>query len=103
MVRFMNYVQGIVTLRPQPALIATVPVIFRLHMFLGFTIFLIFPFTRLVHVWSAPVGYLFRNYQVVRTKVRTLAPVEADDLPPYVARPSSRSKSVAPARRKKAA
>ena len=103
MVRFMSYVQGVVTLRPQPALIATVPLIFRLHMFLGFTIFLIFPFTRLVHVWSVPVGYLFRNYQVVRTKVRAVAPLEADDLPPYVARPLSRPKPVATARRKKAA
>lgn len=102
MVRFMNYVQGIVTLRPQPALLEAVPLIFKLHMFLGFTIFLIFPFTRLVHVWSAPVGYLFRNYQVVRTKRRALAPLEAD-LPPYVARPLSRPVSVAPTCRKEAA
>jgi nitrate reductase gamma subunit len=103
MVQFMNYVQGIVTLRPEPSLIAGVPLIFKLHMFLGFTIFLIFPFTRLVHVWSAPVGYLFRNYQVVRTKVRTIAAPEADDLPPYVARPLLRTEPVAPARRRKAA
>jgi nitrate reductase gamma subunit len=102
MVKFMNYVQGIVTLRPQPSLIADVPLIFKLHMFLGFTIFLIFPFTRLVHVWSAPVGYLFRNYQVVRTKVRALAPAQ-DDLPPYVARPALRPQPVSPARRKEAA
>ena len=103
MVKFMNYVQGIVTLRPQPALIAGVPLIFKLHMFLGFTIFLIFPFTRLVHVWSAPVGYLFRNYQVVRTKVRALAPARDDDLPPYVARPAFRAQPVTPSRRKEAA
>jgi nitrate reductase gamma subunit len=104
MVRFMNYVQGIVTLRPSAAsYIVDVPLIFRLHMFLGFTIFLIFPFTRLVHVWSAPLGYLFRSYQVVRTKRRTLAPERHDDLPPYVARPLSRPQPVAPARRRKAA
>jgi nitrate reductase gamma subunit len=103
MVKFMNDVQGIVTFRPQPALIAGVPLIFNLHMFLGFTVFLIFPFTRLVHVWSAPVGYLFRNYQVVRTKVRATAAREADDLPPYVARPLFRPEPVAPARRRKAA
>ena len=103
MVKFMNYVQGIVTLRADPALIAGVPSIFKLHMFLGFTIFLIFPFTRLVHVWSAPVGYLFRNYQVVRTKVRALAPARDDDLPPYVARPAFRAQPVTPSRRKEAA
>lgn len=103
MVKFMNYVQGIVTLRPQPALIAGVPLIFKLHMFLGFTIFLIFPFTRLVHVWSAPVGYLFRNYQVVRTKARAVALARDDDLPPYVARPAFRPEPVTPVHRKKAA
>ncbi|WP_165454182.1 respiratory nitrate reductase subunit gamma, partial [Klebsiella variicola] len=35
---------------------------------LGMTIFLIFPFTRLVHVWSAPVEYFTRRYQVVRSR-----------------------------------
>lgn len=44
-------------------------------MFLGMSIFLIFPFTRLVHVWSgfATVGYVLRPYQVVRSR-RALAP-----------------------------
>jgi nitrate reductase gamma subunit len=100
MVKFMNYVQGIVVLNPQPELIAGVPLIFKLHMFLGFTIFLIFPFTRLVHVWSAPVGYLSRRYQVVRTKRRAVAQEADEDLPAYVARPAV---SPAPVRRRKAA
>lgn len=103
MVQFMSYVQGIVVLNPQPDLIAGVPLIFKLHMLLGFTIFLIFPFTRLVHVWSAPLGYLFRNYQVVRTKVRAGAVERDDDLPPYVARPAVHPQPASPARRKKAA
>lgn len=103
MVKFMNYVQGIVTFRPQPALIAGVPLIFKLHMFLGFTIFLIFPFTRLVHVWSAPVGYLFRNYQVVRTKKRSTAHAGEDDLPLYIARPLLRPQPVLQSRTKEAA
>ena len=103
MVQFMNYVQGIVVLQPQPALIAGVPLVFKLHMFLGFTIFLIFPFTRLVHVWSAPVGYLFRNYQIVRTKKRAVAAAEDADLPSYVIRPALRPQRVSPTRRKKAA
>ena len=99
MVKFMNYVQGIVTLRPQPSLIG-VPLIFKLHMFLGFTIFLIFPFTRLVHVWSAPLGYLFRNYQIVRTKRRAALPSADEDLPPYIAQPTFRPQ---PLRQKEAA
>jgi Nitrate reductase gamma subunit len=51
------------------ALISDVSPIFKLHLFLGMTIFVAFPFTRLVHMWSAPVWYLGRTgYQVVRTK-----------------------------------
>jgi nitrate reductase gamma subunit len=69
MVKFMNWAQGIVTLHPGAAtLIADVSPVFKLHLFLGMSIFLVFPFTRLVHVWSAPVWYLGRpGYQVVRT------------------------------------
>jgi nitrate reductase gamma subunit len=76
MVRFMTWAQGILTLQPGvSALIADVSPIFKLHLFLGMTIFLVFPFTRLVHIWSAPVWYLGRRgYQVVRT--RRLQPVE---------------------------
>jgi nitrate reductase gamma subunit len=69
MVKFMNWAQGIVTLHPDAALIADVSPIFKLHLFLGMTIFLVFPFTRLVHVWSAPIWYLGRTgYQIVRTR-----------------------------------
>jgi nitrate reductase gamma subunit len=65
----MNWAQGILTLRPGVwVLVADANPIFKLHLFLGMTIFLVFPFTRLVHVWSAPVWYLGRRgYQVVRT------------------------------------
>ncbi len=69
MVKFMTWAQGILTLQPGVStLIADVSPIFKLHLFLGMTIFLVFPFTRLVHIWSAPVWYLGRRgYQVVRT------------------------------------
>ena len=44
--------------------------VFKTHMLLGMTIFLVFPFTRLVHVWSgfASIGYLARPYQIVRSR-----------------------------------
>ena len=69
MVKFMTWAQGILTLQPGvSALVADAHPLFKLHLFLGMTIFLVFPFTRLVHVWSAPVWYLGRRgYQVVRT------------------------------------
>jgi nitrate reductase gamma subunit len=38
------------------------------HLFFGMTVFLLFPFSRLVHIWSVPVAYLGRAYQIVRTK-----------------------------------
>ena len=70
MVKLMNWAQHIVTFRPGAAdYVAGVAVIFKCHLVLGMTIFLVFPFTRLVHVWSAPIWYLGRRgYQIVRTR-----------------------------------
>lgn len=70
MVRFMTWAQGILTLQPgAAALVLDANPLFKLHLFLGLTVFLVFPFTRLVHVWSAPIWYLGRQgYQVVRTR-----------------------------------
>lgn len=77
MVKFMTWAQGILTLQPDVwMLVQDVNPIFKLHLTLGMTIFLLFPFTRLVHVWSAPIWYLGRRgYQVVRTR-RNLNPAE---------------------------
>jgi len=70
MVKFMNWAQGILTLQSGSwQLVADVHPIFKAHLFLGMTIFLVFPFTRLVHVWSAPIWFLGRRgYQVVRSR-----------------------------------
>ncbi|MCP4381466.1 MAG: respiratory nitrate reductase subunit gamma [Hyphomicrobiales bacterium] len=70
MVKFMTWAQGILTLQAGVASqIADVSWIFKLHIVLGMTIFLILPFTRLVHIWSAPIWYVGRRgYQIVRTK-----------------------------------
>lgn len=76
MVRFMTWSQGILTFRTDAwTLVADASPIFKLHIFLGLTIFLLFPFTRLVHMLSAPVRYLWRpGYQVVRTRRREATP-----------------------------
>ena len=68
MVKFMSWAQGILTLQPgASSFVADTHPIFKLHLFLGMTVFLVFPFTRLVHIWSAPIWYLGRRgYQVVR-------------------------------------
>jgi len=70
MVKFMNWAQGIFTFNPEAAsYVAEAPLVFKLHLFLGLTILLLFPFTRLVHMLSAPVRYLWRpGYQVVRQR-----------------------------------
>lgn len=70
MVKFMNWAQGIFTFNPAAAsYVADADLVFRLHITLGLTIFVLFPFSRLVHMLSAPVRYLWRpGYQVVRTK-----------------------------------
>jgi nitrate reductase gamma subunit len=65
-----DWAQRIVTLRPDASALAGVDLVFRLHLVLGMTLFLVFPFTRLVHVWSglASVAYVFRPYQIVRSR-----------------------------------
>lgn len=70
MIALMNWAQHIVTLRSGAAdFVLGVSPIFKAHLVLGMTIFLIFPFTRLVHMLSAPIWYLGRRgYQLVRTK-----------------------------------
>ncbi|HEX8978831.1 MAG TPA: respiratory nitrate reductase subunit gamma [Parasulfuritortus sp.] len=68
MIRLAEWVQSIVMLQPNPDLLKGLDTVFKIHIFLGLSVFLFFPFTRLVHIWSAPVGYLFRAYQIVRAK-----------------------------------
>ncbi|MET4898576.1 respiratory nitrate reductase subunit gamma [Sphingomonadaceae bacterium jetA1] len=72
MVKFMNWAQGVFTFRPGIAgIVADVHPIFKAHLVLGMTILLVFPFTRLVHMLSAPVWYLNRRgWQLVRSKRR---------------------------------
>jgi nitrate reductase gamma subunit len=70
MVKFMSWAQGIFTFDGAAAsYIADVSWVFKLHLFLGLTIILVFPFTRLVHMLSVPVRYIWRpGYQVVRSR-----------------------------------
>jgi nitrate reductase gamma subunit len=70
MLQLATYLQGIATFQPDANLLAGIEWHFQAHMLLGMTIFLLFPFSRLVHVWSgfATVAYLFRPYQVVRAR-----------------------------------
>ncbi len=70
MVRFMSWAQGIFTFDfAASSYVLDAHPIFKLHLFLGLTIFLVFPFTRLVHMLSVPLRYFWRpGYQIVRSK-----------------------------------
>lgn len=70
MLRLSHWAQGIVTVQPVDAkTLQGLDWPYLMHLVLGMTVFLIFPFSRLVHIWSAPVWYLARpGYQVVRTR-----------------------------------
>ncbi len=72
MTRFMSWAQMIFTFRSGAAdQIADVALVFKLHLLLGLTIFLVFPFTRLVHMLSVPLRYVLRpGYQIVRSRRR---------------------------------
>ncbi len=75
MLTLSHWAQGIVTVQPVDAkTLQGLDWPYLVHLVLGMTIFLLFPFSRLVHIWSAPVWYLGRRgYQVVRTR-RPLGP-----------------------------
>ena len=69
MVKFMNWAQYIVTFqRGADLFISDVALVFKLHIVLGLILLFIWPFTRLVHVFSMPLEYLFRPYQIVRKR-----------------------------------
>jgi len=79
MLQLAEWAQRIVTFRAGAVeLLAEAGWVFKAHMFLGMSLFLVFPFTRLVHVWSGfgTLAYVVRPYQVVRTR-RTLRPQPA--------------------------
>lgn len=60
--------RGLLLLRPDPGLMVDVPLFFKLHVLSAFTLFGLWPFTRLVHVWSLPLNYLHRSYIVYRNR-----------------------------------
>ncbi|MBL8556206.1 MAG: respiratory nitrate reductase subunit gamma [Phenylobacterium sp.] len=101
MLKFMNWAQGVFLFRPHVAdFVADTQFVFKAHLTLGMTILLVFPFTRLVHMLSAPVWYLNRRgWQLVRTR-RTLPRRPAALAPTYATIPAARP---APVTREEAA
>lgn len=60
---FTPYIRSLFTLDPRPELLADLAIVVRLHAFLFFVFLAVFPFTRLVHILTVPVQYIFRPWQ----------------------------------------
>ncbi|MGW4896594.1 respiratory nitrate reductase subunit gamma [Kitasatospora sp. NPDC004240] len=65
--------RGVFALQPQPEAMTGAPLLFQLHAITACLLFAVWPFTRLVHVWSAPIGYLIRPYLVYRRRTAPTA------------------------------
>ena len=59
------YLWSILKLNPQPEAVVAMPLVIKAHIIGAFSILLIFPFTRLIHILVAPFHYIWRPYQVV--------------------------------------
>jgi nitrate reductase gamma subunit len=62
------WIRGIVTLRPDPTLMRDVPLSYKVHILSALALLGFSPFSRLVHIWSVPVTYLFRRYVLFRRR-----------------------------------
>ncbi|HZD58515.1 MAG TPA: respiratory nitrate reductase subunit gamma, partial [Anaerolineales bacterium] len=76
---FAPYLASIFTLRPQPLLLTSLPWVIQLHALNFFILLAVFPFSRLVHIITYPLGYLIRPWQIV-VRVRKMRPVEGENL-----------------------
>lgn len=77
--------RGIFHFQPRSELMAHAPLVYQLHAVSAFALIALWPFTRLVHVWSAPIAYLWRPYIVYRRRRPRTSPV-----PPLAVRPRPR-------------
>ncbi len=66
--------RSIFVLSPDVRLMAASPVDYQLHTFVGMALFAIWPFTRLIHAFTAPIHYLFRPYIVYRRRASQRTP-----------------------------
>ena len=62
------WLRGILTFRPNTDLLSGVPFLYKLHILSAFALFAFSPFSRLVHVWSAPISYARRSYILFRKR-----------------------------------
>jgi nitrate reductase gamma subunit len=92
------WIRGVLTLHPDVALMAGVPLVLQVHMVLAFLLFGISPFTRLVHIYSFPIAYLTRapllyraryGYSYGRERQAQPLPPSSRQAPPWVTPPAA--------------
>ncbi|WP_069807709.1 respiratory nitrate reductase subunit gamma [Vulcanisaeta thermophila] len=71
------WVRSVLTLQPNASYMLSVPLSFQLHIVFAYMVFLVWPFTRLVHVWSYPIFYLRRAWVLYRRSRRPEVVVHA--------------------------
>ena len=71
--------RSIFILQPDGEAMTLAPLSFQIHALIGMALFALWPFTRLVHAFSAPVGYLFRPYIVYRSRGQPPGPAHPSD------------------------
>lgn len=76
---FTPYLRSLLVLQPRPELLMPLPWVIQLHVLNFFVLMAVFPFTRLVHIFTYPLGYLFRPWQVV-VSARRSRTAQFDDL-----------------------
>jgi nitrate reductase gamma subunit len=74
---FVPYLRSLLTLQPRPELVANLPLVLQLHAASFFVFLVVFPFTRLVHIVTVPLGYLTRPWQIVVGMRRTPTPARS--------------------------
>jgi len=67
------WIRSLIVFQPDIGLMASVPLAFKLHILASTALFLIWPYTRLVHALSVPIGFLFRPYVVYRSRDQHLS------------------------------
>jgi len=63
------WIRGIITFTPDPTLMLNVPLSYKIHVVSALALLAFSPFSRLVHIWSAPLGYFFRGWIEFRRRI----------------------------------
>ena len=77
---FVPYIRSLLRFQPEVAYMSALPLVLKLHVLSFFAFLAVFPFSRLVHIITLPLQYLFRPWQkVVANRERPSAGFVSND------------------------